>query len=357
MTVDNGKKHKLSIAIPLIAISALAACGGGSTPPPVVPKGPTSTQVFEECRAQESYGDAASCWKYFVAEFESGTNVPAAEMEYARAKSTEAPKKPTCAAGTSWDGSKCKSLCSEDNGETWDSSQGLCLRRIALQCFRFFHQEDGHCVPDGTCPDGWRRAADGGCEEAPVSPFKPGERVISIVEQQDSSNKLRVKKGAKGTFWASDDSLAFVIWDSFVGLSPVYPGPETGVPQGKNQYAYWVGMDEIIKDGGSADDTSLIPQWCGQSSAHLSYGRIRMGTMVKLGKHRPVDGNANWGSDMEAFVGKVGRVTKMPGVDAAGCPVVRVDVDREQFAWRIRDLTLAPVSRPTPTGPQTAPPK
>jgi hypothetical protein len=356
MTVDNGKKNAISRAMPFIALATLAACGGG-TPPPAVPKGPTSTQVFEECRAQEGYGDAASCWKFFVAEFESTPNVPSAELEYARAKSTEGPKKPTCAAGTSWDGNKCKSLCSEDNGETWDSSAGLCLRRFALQCFRFFHQEDGHCVPDGQCPDGWRRAADGGCEEAPATPFKPGERVVSIVDQQDSGNKLRVKKGAKGTFWDSDGSLAFVIWDTFVGLSPVYPGPEKGVPQGKNQYAYWVGMDEIIKDGGSSDDTSLIPQWCGQSQATPSYGRIRIGTMVKLGKHRPVDGNANWGGDMEPFVGKVGKVTKLPGVDAAGCPVVRTDADKEQFAWRIRDLTLAPVSRPTPTGPQTAPPK
>jgi hypothetical protein len=360
MTVDYGKKQTLSMAIPLIAISAIAACGSPPLPAPAVPKGPTSTQSFEECREQEAYGDAASCWKYFVAEYEAEKNVPAAELEYARAKSTETAKKPTCAAGTAWDGNQCKSLCSEDTGETWDSTSGLCLRRFALQCFRFFHQEDGHCVPDAQCPDGYRRASDGGCEEAPVSPFKPGERVISVFDQQDSSNKMRVKKGTKGTYWASDDKLAFVIWDSFVGLSPVYPGAATGVPQGKEQFAYWVGMDEIIKDGGSTEDTSLIPQWCGQTGSSPSYGRIRVGTMVKLGKHRPVDGNTNWGDAMEAFVGKVARVIKLPGVDAAGCPVIRVDADKEQFAWRIRDVTLAPVSRsvtPAPAGGQAAPPK
>lgn len=356
MTVDNGKKSMISGALPVVTSIVLVACGGG-TPPPEVPKGPTSTQVFEECRAQEAYGDAASCWKYFVAEYESVKTIPAAELEYARVKAVDVPKKPTCAAGTSWDGNKCKSLCVEDNGETWDSSAGLCLRRIALQCFKYFHQEDGHCVPDAHCPEGFRRAADGGCESAPVSPFNPGERVVSIVDQQDGSDKLRVKKGTKGTYWANEGPLAFVIWDSFVGVTPKYPGPEKGVPQGKKDYAYWVGMDEIVKDGASADDTSLIPQWCGQSQSSPSYGRIRIGTMVKLGKHRPVDGNANWGADMEGFVGKIARVTKTPGIDAGGCPVVRVDIDKEQFAWRIRDLSLAPVSRTTPSGPQTAPPK
>ncbi len=357
MTVDNGKKSSISAALSWMALSTLAACGGGNPPPPQVPKGPTSTQVFEECRAQEKYGDAGSCWKLFLADYEAAKNVPAAELEYARAKAVDVPKTPTCAAGSAWDGNKCKSLCSDENGETWDSSSSLCLRRVALECFRFFHQEDGHCVPDAQCPDGYRRTADGGCEEAPASPFKPGERVVAIVDQLDNANKLRVKKGTKGTYWDNDGPLAFVIWDVLVGLSPMYPGPEKGVPQGKNQYAYWVGMDEIVKDGASSEDTTLIPQWCGQAQASPSYGRIRIGTMVKLGKHRPVDGNANWGSEMEAFVGKIGRVVKQPGVDAAGCPVVRVDVDREEHAWRIRDLSLAPVSRSTPSGPQTAPPK
>jgi len=88
-------------------------------------------------------------------------------------------------------------------------------------------------------------------------------------------------------------------------------------------------------------DADGIPQACGMPDGKETYGAIRKGARVILGRHRPVDGDDNWAPGMDAFVGQTGAVTSQDGVDAKGCPVVHVDVDKGDWAWRIRDLRLA----------------
>jgi hypothetical protein len=87
-------------------------------------------------------------------------------------------------------------------------------------------------------------------------------------------------------------------------------------------------------------DADGIPQACGMAEGKETYGSIRKGSKVILGRHRPVDGDDNWVSDMDAFVGQTGTVTSQDGVDGKGCPVVHVDVDKGDWAWRIRDLRM-----------------
>ncbi len=88
-------------------------------------------------------------------------------------------------------------------------------------------------------------------------------------------------------------------------------------------------------------DADGIPQSCGFAEGRETYGSIRKGTKVILGRHRPVDGDDNWAGDMDQFVGDTATVTGQDGVDGKGCPVVHVDVDKGDWAWRIRDLRLA----------------
>ncbi|MEZ4294894.1 MAG: hypothetical protein R3B70_07945 [Polyangiaceae bacterium] len=352
---------------PIRIAGALAVTAAACGPADVQPKMPSQgyvTEVFQECLEQEKLGDASACWKLFLQRYEKVAGP--AEIEVARLKSeNKAAIVPECSSGTAWDGQTCVSLCRKESLEAWDNSEQACIRKLEMECADFFHQEDGHCVADPTCPAGYRRKPAGGCDVIPPEPpFRQGERVISLVDQAKDDGKIAVKRGAKGTFWYTFSDLAFVVWDDFVGAEPRIPGKETGVPQDKKAYSYWVGLDEIAKDSTSIADQSLIPQWCGQRDDRISYGRVKVGAMVKLSKHRAVGGEANWSQEMDEYVGKITRVMTQPGTDAAGCPVVTVSIDKEKHYWRIRDLSLAPVTRAQTTtshsgnaGAGTEPPK
>ncbi|UJR81642.1 hypothetical protein [Sandaracinus amylolyticus] len=91
-----------------------------------------------------------------------------------------------------------------------------------------------------------------------------------------------------------------------------------------------------------------IPRVCDMSAAQ--YGPIGPGTMVLLGLHAPWRGDANWAAEMNAWVGRMARVTSLEGIDGVGCPVVRVDVDGGQYYWRVRDMQLAGTSMPMGLG-------
>ncbi|HJL17352.1 MAG TPA: hypothetical protein RMH99_16915 [Sandaracinaceae bacterium LLY-WYZ-13_1] len=94
-------------------------------------------------------------------------------------------------------------------------------------------------------------------------------------------------------------------------------------------------------DEGSGAPGAAIPQACGRTEATVDYGPLRTGTVVVLGRHRPVDDDDNWSPPMSAFVGRTGRIVELAGVDERGCPGVHVDADGRQWFWRIRDLSLA----------------
>lgn len=70
--------------------------------------------------------------------------------------------------------------------------------------------------------------------------------------------------------------------------------------------------------------------------------RILPGVAVIIHKHRPVDGNLNWTSAMDAYVGKYAVVTELSGNDGAGCRVAHLVIEGEavNFCFRVRDLEL-----------------
>lgn len=73
--------------------------------------------------------------------------------------------------------------------------------------------------------------------------------------------------------------------------------------------------------------------------------RIVAGARVIVHKHRPVNGNANWSSDMDKYVGKAATVVSHLGRDKAGCAVARISVDGtvvSDYSFRIRDLEYVP---------------
>lgn len=89
-----------------------------------------------------------------------------------------------------------------------------------------------------------------------------------------------------------------------------------------------------------APSASGIPQQCHQDDMRPSYGPVSVGTEVVLGRHRAVDGDDNWADEMQQYVGRRARVVELSGVDGVGCPGVRVDIDGQQWFWRIRDVRL-----------------
>ena len=69
-----------------------------------------------------------------------------------------------------------------------------------------------------------------------------------------------------------------------------------------------------------------------------SYGFIKVGSTVILGKHDDVNGGANWADAMDSYVGQEATVTELPGSDTQGFLVVRVKGNG--YAWRVRNLAL-----------------
>lgn len=91
----------------------------------------------------------------------------------------------------------------------------------------------------------------------------------------------------------------------------------------------------------------------GECAGWADYGSVEVGSRLRLGRHRSVDGGSdNWASGMNAYVGRDATVTRLAGTDSDGCTVVHVDADRGTYMWRLRDATVLPRrtgSRP-PTG-------
>jgi hypothetical protein len=101
-----------------------------------------------------------------------------------------------------------------------------------------------------------------------------------------------------------------------------------------------IGLGSQPRPPARAPTASGIPQQCGQEESRAQYGPVIPGAEVVLGRHRPVNGDDNWTDEMAPFVGRRARVTELSGLDSAGCPGVRVDVDQQQWFWRIRDMHM-----------------
>lgn len=94
---------------------------------------------------------------------------------------------------------------------------------------------------------------------------------------------------------------------------------------------------ETSSDGSYADDEQYGDGEY-ESDAVETYGRIAVGTVVILGKHDDVEGEANWNDDMDKFVGKAAKVVELAGADDSGCLGVRVEGN--EYFWRVRNLRL-----------------
>lgn len=80
-----------------------------------------------------------------------------------------------------------------------------------------------------------------------------------------------------------------------------------------------------------------VPE-CEQTDENADYNGIQRGDLVRLHMQREDHVTPNWAPDMEQYVDKVTRVTDTGGVDASGCPSLRVEVDVGTFFWRVRDV-------------------
>jgi hypothetical protein len=96
------------------------------------------------------------------------------------------------------------------------------------------------------------------------------------------------------------------------------------------------------------EGSEAFPQNCHQATAN--YGGATIGATVVLGRHRPVDGDTNWAEEMSQFVGRTGHVASYGDLDTEGCPGVRVDIDGQQWFWRVRDLRPAGEASPDTFG-------
>lgn len=90
-----------------------------------------------------------------------------------------------------------------------------------------------------------------------------------------------------------------------------------------------------VRQGGEAADRVRV-----SVVADVPYDGLRRGDQVRLGRHTPVEGGANWTPEMDVYVGRNAVLTELVGQDEWGAWVVRVDLDRGQFVWRTRDMVL-----------------
>jgi len=125
------------------------------------------------------------------------------------------------------------------------------------------------------------------------------------------------------------------------------PGPESvlqaSVPVTGTHYL-------LVDAGGPAEiytlqvdqlDLLMANQQCGLDGTDSDFAPIVFGSRVILGKHRPVNGNLNWSEgNMDRYVGQEATVTRLSGADSQGCPIAQVDIDDEEWKWRIRDMQI-----------------
>lgn len=110
---------------------------------------------------------------------------------------------------------------------------------------------------------------------------------------------------------------------------------------------FWRARDTQILDGARISEPMLAnDSRLDQCRDELEYGPVVVGAVVRLKRHRAYQGQDDWVSEMDAFVGQTARVTAIAGVDDSGCPGVHVDVDNGEWFWRLRDLNLDSLTPP-----------
>lgn len=122
------------------------------------------------------------------------------------------------------------------------------------------------------------------------------------------------------------------------------------------EMAAFVGKRAKIVELAGADDAGFLGVrvegndwfWRARNLALVGRGRagsygFKVGDEVILGRHRELNGDANWTEEMDAYVGMRAKIIELVpgGGDAVGCVLVRVDVDGGDWAWRAENLKPA----------------
>jgi hypothetical protein len=124
---------------------------------------------------------------------------------------------------------------------------------------------------------------------------------------------------------------------------PWYTPPEASYVGYGDRGDYSGDYEDGSEDGSSIDEAF--------TEGIESYGFIKEGSTVILGRHEELNGGSNWADEMDSFVGKEAVVTSLPGADSQGFLVVRVKGN--DFVWRVRNLALKGRGEPGSYGYQT----
>ncbi|MBL8966961.1 MAG: SH3 domain-containing protein [Spirochaetaceae bacterium] len=94
------------------------------------------------------------------------------------------------------------------------------------------------------------------------------------------------------------------------------------------------------EEGGYAEDEGGIglDDFAEVAQGEESYGLLKIGSLVVLGRHDDSGGDANWNEDMAPLVGKRAKIVELAGSDDAGFLGVRVEGN--DWFWRARNLSL-----------------
>jgi len=161
--------------------------------------------------------------------------------------------------------------------------------------------------------------------------------VIELLGDQNATPLSELAQTLPARFPTEDGFYASAVDEPF----PWYLPPEASYSSGYDGY----GGDDYAEDDYAEGDYDYDDEdgyYDGYDEAFVegveSYGMIKVGSVVILGKHDDVNGGANWSDAMNAFVGKEATVTSLPGADSFGFLVVRVSGN--SYAWRVRNLAL-----------------
>lgn len=100
------------------------------------------------------------------------------------------------------------------------------------------------------------------------------------------------------------------------------------------------GGGDIEEEGGYAEEEGGIgsDDFAELAQGEESYGLLKIGSLVVLGRHDEAAGDANWNEDMALFVGKRAKIVELVGSDEVGFLGVRVEGN--DWFWRARNLAL-----------------
>ena len=157
--------------------------------------------------------------------------------------------------------------------------------------------------------------------------------IVELAGEKDPASLAALAKTLPAAFPSEDGFYAGAIDEDF----PWYTPPEVSYSYADSGEGYGDDYDDYEGDYSGEDgyEGGIDEDYV---EGVESYGFVKVGSTVILGKHDDVNGGANWADEMDSYVGKEAVVTSLPGADAQGFLMVRVKGNG--YAWRVRNLAL-----------------